>query len=117
MQHRGPVSSQPPRPGATAVRRLTQGGEPDIVLSRESDQIACKVRVAEVRRFSHPPTLSITARFRRPDKQAMACQTIPQVAGWKIATTQPLSALRLLESGQQLSDSDVRPYSICLERS
>src|SRR6266566_9748705 len=29
------VGSQPPRPGATAVRRLAQRGEPDIVLSRE----------------------------------------------------------------------------------
>ena len=57
MQHRGLVSGQPPRPGATAASRLAQRGEPDIVLSRERDEIAGNVRVAQVRRFGHTATL------------------------------------------------------------
>ena len=65
MQHRGLVSSQPPRPGATAVCRLAQRGEPDIVLSRERDQIACNVRVAQVTRLGHAPTLSVHRRDQR----------------------------------------------------
>src|SRR5215467_2779672 len=58
MQHRSLVSSQPPRPGATAVRRLAQRGEPDIVLSREREQIACNVRVAQVLRHDDHSRLS-----------------------------------------------------------
>jgi hypothetical protein len=57
IQHRGPVRSQPPRPRATAVCRFAHRGEPDIVLSCERDEIACKVRVAQVTRVSHTPTL------------------------------------------------------------
>jgi hypothetical protein len=30
-----------------------------------------------------------------------------------ISPRQPLSALRLLKSGRQLSDADIRPYRIC----
>jgi hypothetical protein len=67
MQHRGVVSGQPPRLGATAVRRFAQRGEPDIVLSRERDEIACNARVAQVTRFGYTPTLSVdrTAAARR----------------------------------------------------
>jgi hypothetical protein len=57
MQHRSLVSSQPPGPAAMALSRLAQRREPDIVLSRERDQIAGKVRVAQVRRFGHTLTL------------------------------------------------------------
>ena len=45
-----------------AVCRLAQRGEPDIVLSRERDEIACNVRVAQVTRFGHAPTLSAHRR-------------------------------------------------------
>lgn len=62
MQHRDLVSSQPPRPGAMAIDRLAQRGEPDIVLSRERDEIAGNVRIAEITRFSHTPTLSAHLR-------------------------------------------------------
>jgi hypothetical protein len=55
---------------ANTVCRLAEGGEPDIVLSRERDEIARDVRIAEITRFSHPPTL-----FRWRDKSA-------QVRGW-----------------------------------
>jgi hypothetical protein len=41
-----------PRPPAASL------SEPDIVLSRERDEIAGKMRVAQVTRFGHTPTLA-----------------------------------------------------------
>ena len=64
MQQRGLVGGQPPRPGATAVGRLAQRGEPDIVLRRERDEIAGDVRVAQIRRFGHA-LVSSSPRVRR----------------------------------------------------